>query len=365
MIDTSEELIKTIMRNTHDAAGYALTALKRSKKHIYIFGAGAAGILVKRNLEQFDLPVYRFVDNNISKHGMIMDGIPIVSFDDLLSDPNKNIVIGTVEFHYEVVQQCINEGISSNDICFADFLHYGGENTALDYFSKNINAIIDIFEHCADQESKELFVSNLFYQINRDRSHYKGKLSPLSKQYFDTDIIFTNDDEVYFDCGAKDGDTAIIFHNLKKGNYKKIVNFEPDEANFELLEKNTKIFSKIENINAGVGDTEEQLAFNGNNGGHSSFDNNGTLMAKIIPLDNFIDQNPTLIKMDIEGFELDALVGAKKILKKLKPKLAICLYHKPCDIVSLPKFILSQRKDYKLYLRLYRNFGHDLVCYCV
>ena len=365
MINSSEELIKIILQNTYDAADAAITALQCSKKHIYIFGAGAAGLLVKQNLERFQLSIYRFVDNNTSKHGTLIEGIPVVGFSELIADVNRAVVIGTVEFHSEVVTQCIDGGIPLNDICFADFLHYDGGDSVLNYFCENVNSVVEIFEQCADQESRDLFVANLLYQINRDRRHYNGKLSPLSKQYFDSEIIQINDAEVYFDCGAKDGDTVLLFHNFSNGIYKKIVTFEPDKDNFELLAKNTERFNRIENINAGVGEFEEQLAFNGEKGGHSAFDDNGVMTAKIVPLDKYIDRKPTFIKMDIEGFELSALTGARETLKALKPKLAICLYHKPCDIVSLPKYILSQRNDYKLYLRLYRDFGHDLVCYCV
>ncbi len=365
MNSISEEFVKTLLNHTFDTANEAIASLHLSKRKIYIFGAGAAGVLVKQNLERFNLSTYRFVDNDISKHGTSINGTPIISFADLLLTKDRVIVIGTVAYHNEVVKQCIEGGIDQSDICFADFLHYDGQNTVRDYFNENISSIIEIFEHCADMESRELFVANLLYQINRDRRHYNCTLSPLLKQYFDTDIVQTGDEEVYFDCGAKDGDTVIAFHNLKQGKYKTIVTFEPDHSNFESLTQNTGGYKRIKNINAGVGEREEQLAFNGNKGGHSAFDGNGKLSANIVPLDKFIGEGPTLIKMDIEGFELSALIGANEILRKLKPKLAICLYHKPLDIVSLPKYILEQRSDYKLYLRLYRDFGHDLVCYCV
>lgn len=361
-----KKFIQTIFDMQYDCAAESISALQRNRKRIYIFGAGAAGKLVNQNLHHFGLSAYRFVDNSSKKIGSLVDGVPVIGFQELQSAQEpKMVLIGTVAYHNEVVDQCINNGIPEHEICYADLLHYSGNGVVRNYFSQNIDAIMEIFSHCADETSREIFIANLLYQLNRDRRHYRSELSPLSTQYYDPEIMCFNDDEVYFDCGAKDGDTAIQFHELRGGHYKKLVTFEPDTANFVLLKDNTRSMQNILNINAGVGESEEVLAFDGQKGGHSSFSEDGALCAKILPLDNFIDEKPTFIKMDIEGFELSALTGAKEILQKYKPKLAICVYHKPCDLVELPKYILSQRNDYKLIFRLYRDFGHDLVCYCI
>ncbi len=354
-----------LLKHTYDAAADAIADLRQSQKNIYIFGAGAAGLLVKYNLENFNIFANKFVDNNIAKQGAIIDGIPVIGFSDLLSDKNKVIILGTVAYHSEVLKQCLESGILESEICYADFLHYEGENKIRNYFYNNLDSIIDIFSHCADLESKEMFVANILYQLNRDRRHYQCPVSDLSKQYYDAEIMNLNDNEVYFDCGAKDGDTAILFHDIRRGKYKKIIAFEPDEENFNKMSKNLERYEQIMCVKAGVGGREEKLSFNGCKGGHSSFGNSGECTAEIVPIDKYIDEKPTLIKMDIEGYELEALRGSKSVLTQLKPKLAICVYHKPCDIVELPKYILSQRNDYKIYFRLYRDFGHDLVCYCI
>ena len=44
---------------------------------------------------------------------------------------------------------------------------------------------------------------------------------------------------------------------------------------------------------------------------------------KIVPLDDFIDENPTLIKLDVEGAEVDALIGAARMLRQCRPKIFI------------------------------------------
>lgn len=44
-------------------------------------------------------------------------------------------------------------------------------------------------------------------------------------------------------------------------------------------------------------------------------------------------KNVSFLKMDIEGAELHALKGAEKVIVKNHPKLAICIYHTPVDMV--------------------------------
>lgn len=69
--------------------------------------------------------------------------------------------------------------------------------------------------------------------------------------------------------------------------------------------------------------------------------------------------------MDIEGSEHDAILGAKKIIKRYKPVLAICVYHRDEDFFDIPNLILSIRPDYKLYFRQYEITDEETVCYAV
>jgi len=69
--------------------------------------------------------------------------------------------------------------------------------------------------------------------------------------------------------------------------------------------------------------------------------------------------------MDIEGAELQGLKGAKNIIVKNRPKLAICIYHKPEDILEIPLYLQSIVPDYKFYIRHYSNHDIETVLYAV
>jgi hypothetical protein len=73
----------------------------------------------------------------------------------------------------------------------------------------------------------------------------------------------------------------------------------------------------------------------------------------------------TFIKMDIEGAELEALKGARNTICRHRPKLAICVYHRQEDLVTIPQYILSLHEDYRLYLRHYGDFCTETVLYAV
>jgi hypothetical protein len=65
------------------------------------------------------------------------------------------------------------------------------------------------------------------------------------------------------------------------------------------------------------------------------------------------------IKMDIEGYERNALSGAQETIRKYKPELAICIYHKLEDIYKIPEYIKQLLPEYNCIIR---GGGH-MVCY--
>jgi len=151
--------------------------------------------------------------------------------------------------------------------------------------------------------------------------------------------------------GAFVGDTAYIFDKELKP--KNIIALEPDKINYSRLLKNIKL-NKLENVipvNKGVGNKIEKLKVNLSGGVGAYLSDTGREQVLITTIDNLVTQlnaaKISLIKMDIEGYELFALKGAEQTIKKFKPSLLICLYHTGRDFFEIPAFLKKINPNYK------------------
>jgi len=76
-----------------------------------------------------------------------------------------------------------------------------------------------------------------------------------------------------------------------------------------------------------------------------------------------LKEKVTLIKMDIEGAELEGLKGAKNTILRDKPKLAICIYHSDNDMIRIPEYIHSIVPEYKLFVKHHSILSYETVLY--
>lgn len=181
----------------------------------------------------------------------------------------------------------------------------------------------------------------------------------------ETEIYF---DEVFVDAGCYDGTKAFQFAKNTNFQYKKIIALEPDAINLKRMRENLN-FNSLDNvivIQKGLWDKKETLKFSGNGSSSSNISSKGDIEIQVDSLDSLLNEEVvTFLKMDIEGAELKALQGARNIIQKYKPKLAISMYHKPEDIIEILGFIKELVPEYKLYLRHYSTTIVETVLYAV
>jgi FkbM family methyltransferase len=165
--------------------------------------------------------------------------------------------------------------------------------------------------------------------------------------------------EVVFDCGACIGDISTIFAALV-GTSGEVHTFDPVPLHSRFCHLHAELNPMLRHtfhintlavgstLKRGSGVVKDTLKISP---GGCNVDNFETTS-----LDDYVSKNQLqrvdYIKMDIEGFEVSALQGAEKILRDLKPRLAICTYHKTQDLWEIPALIKKINSKYKLY------FGH-------
>jgi FkbM family methyltransferase len=166
------------------------------------------------------------------------------------------------------------------------------------------------------------FNDTLSNQINIYGSHELEILDFIKKK-----IIKKKNNRIFLDIGANIGNHSL---NLQK-YFKKIICFEPHPLIFCMLKLNLQYFDNIQLLNYGLSNKKssgvmlkKQLNMAGINANNILINKkNIYYKIKLDKLDNILSDythlknknSIDLIKMDIEGSELRALEGMRKILK--------------------------------------------------
>ncbi|MBQ7654415.1 MAG: FkbM family methyltransferase, partial [Clostridia bacterium] len=105
--------------------------------------------------------------------------------------------------------------------------------------------------------------------------------------------------------------------------------------------------------NKGVWSENTFLNFEKAAGRQSKISSSGNRQIEVISVDS-LKEDFSFIKMDVEGSEKKALLGAEKTIRKNLPKLYVCAYHRNEDIFELPLLINSFDERYEFYFRQHK-----------
>lgn len=270
---------------------------------------------------------------------------------------------------FSLYLECRRENINPNALCF--------NLSWIDKFNimnldETLNKEIEfVLSNLKDNLSKKILTARCNSILSGDIS-LLDQIPIYQNQYFSNEYYHINENEVFFDCGAYSGDSIGSFLSFTNGNYKKILAFEPDSLARgrlrEFIQKNR--YKAIKVFDCCLGETNRTANFISTNTG-SSFEVNPLDLdsktdfetVKVKKLDDFYDEYPTFIKMDIEGGELGALKGAERIIRDLHPKLAVCIYHKYNDFYEIPLLIKKFCPDYKFKIRQHYALYGEVVLY--
>jgi FkbM family methyltransferase len=409
--DNLKEIISYGRKNNtskKERLAYEFSLWKRTSADngVILYGAGNVGNIIYNFLKKLGIEVLCFVDSDKNKTGMLHYDLPVLLPEDAGKMFPEALCIISInipeisEMFYSLSFRMIASGVKHN-IHFNFLKKYGvlsgydlTKNFHLYHDTDVFNAEAAVFQVgklLTDEYSREIY-----YKLIRSRViDYDIPLDcwyPRPGIYFGENLFSVLPDEVVMDCGAYCGDTLQAYMELYGDSFKKWVFFDPMDENIkkimELKEAlDPDIRRKIDIYKGALGNTTEPAIFfdlANNPGGGSILDSssceytlNFVPLGRKYPVPSFrIDDfffsaspknnmpYPTLIKMDIEGSEFNALKGGEKTIRMAKPVLAISIYHKSKDLWEIPLWINEVMPDANLFLRA-NNLYWDFCVYAI
>jgi len=345
----------------------------RFEDRLVIFGAGGMGRKIRQALAGIGCCPLAFCDNNSQIWDKEIEGVRVLSPAAAVAAFPKAVFMVAIwhPSRTEGLRRRVEElqKLGCQEVtCFIPlFWKYP------DLFLPNM--FWEVPGRLSGQESRIAAARELLDDLGRaefDRQlafHRSGDFFALGEpepgeQYFPSDIVKLSGQETFVDCGAYDGDTLRDFLLHSQGSFRKVLALEPDAENFKKL-ANSSNDDRVVTLQYAVGARRELLRIS-SSGPSSSISSSGSIEIQCVTLDELLaDEEPTFIKMDIEGSEIDALKGAQKTLKRCRPRLAVCVYHHPDHLWSIPLLLNELVPESRLTIRSHMLDGFDTVCYCL
>ncbi|MDE1935081.1 FkbM family methyltransferase [Bradyrhizobium sp.] len=215
------------------------------------------------------------------------------------------------------------------------------------------------YNGCANLLRKTLPERNIAIRLNEDATFefpygdgYWSKLLDRSYHYEDElELLFRHSVDVDYtllDCGANYGYWSVLVTSKPFGAHKAIA-FEPSSENFAKLANNAKVNgSRFETLKCAIGAAKGTARLSGTK--HEAFSiAGGTVGGEEVPvmaLDDLLAEGRIapggkyLIKLDVEGVEIDAIKGGTKLLAG--DSVIICEEHGNDPDHTVSRYILDQ-----------------------
>ncbi len=334
--------------------------IKESGLPVVVYGMGNGADKVIDEFNRLSIPVLGVTASDTFVRGQSFRGFTVKRLSEFSGDfiiavafasslPDVMNHIYSLSEKYRVLVPCVP--VFGNEIFNREFIEKN---------SNKINSAYELF----DDDSKRIFAGCVNFMFG-------GELDTLKSVTTERDEIFTgafslDSNESYLDLGAYRGDTVSEFLHYCGGKYNSITALEPDRRTFKKLSEYLQGIPQSEGIQKAIYSENKTVCFSSNAGRQSAIASKGEKIETVTVDSLCKNKKVTYIKMDVEGAELDAIEGAKLILKEQKPKLNIALYHKSADLFEIPLKIAEINPGYKFHIRRHPYIPcWDMNLYCV
>jgi FkbM family methyltransferase len=348
---------------------------------IVLFGAGNLGRRTLTGLREIGIQPLCFVDNNKSLWGKDLNGVPVLNpAEGATLYGNRATFVVTIwragggdrmasrvgqlrELGCKTVVPFLPLYWKYSDSLLPHYMH-----DLPHHVHAQADRVRQALSLMADDASRREYIAQMCFRLLGDFASLPDPVQ--GDAYFREELFRLRSDETLVDCGAFDGDTLELFLKNSAHSFKGAIAFEPDPENYGKLAARVasmppKTRERIATYQAATGETNRRVLMDVGKGVSSKIGKGGREV-DCLSLDSAIlDMPVTFIKMDIEGSELDTLAGARELIHKNAPILAVSAYHRQSDLWNIPLFIHDLSPDYSFHLQPHDLEGWDVVCYAI
>ena len=203
-----------------------------------------------------------------------------------------------------------------------------------------------------------------FMALRRLREEWTFEDAPIStERYFIPEVVEgLRDREIFLDGGAHHGAVSLAFAARSAG--LRILAVEPDAANRAVLGDTLRGLTGAEVLDCALAAQDGTAAFSEGYGFASKLSASGQVQVSVRSIDS-LDVEPSLIKLHLEGGELDALRGARETLHTQRPVVSATVYHNADGLWRTAGWLMRELDDYRFLFRNHCWCGTGAIVYAI
>lgn len=360
-----------------------------SAGRVVLLGSGGLGRRFQRGLRAAGIEPLAFADNDQGRWGSAIYGTVVMSPDEAVTrfaDAAFVVTIwGAGSTHRFEHSQAQLHRLGARVVRPAAELAWAHAEQVLPHYAMDLPSrllrqaedVRQAFDLLGDDRSRREYLEQVRFRLTGDPSTLPPKDRGL--HYLQPDLVRPVAGEVMLDCGAYDGDTLVSWLAERGADFSTWVALEPDRASrgrllalLDRLPAETARRVRVRPYAVGAEHATLRFASTGeaSSTGVAAAGSDAELTdVRSLPIDDLVAElavaSPTMLKMDIEGAELDALAGAHRTIAAGRTVVAASVYHRQDHLWRIPLAVHETRDDLTMALRPHNEQGWDLVLYAV
>lgn len=325
--------------------------LAAERRPIFIYGMGDGAAKILTVFRRYNIPCAGFFASDEFVRGHSFAGYRVHKLSEVEEQIDDFVVVLAFAAGYPELVELIRNLARRHTLYVPDVPVIGGGLFTYAYCMKHLPELNAVYRSLADDESRRVLLNILQYKIS-GCIHYLDAVTATDDEIYHG-ILRPGKAEHFVDLGAYNGDTIRELLEHTHNAYNTVHAVEPDKRNFKKLVRflEESGLKRINAYNCCAWCKDTELPFASKTGRQSVISTSGErITARSV--DSLMQGAPvTFLKMDVEGFEREALWGASKTILHYAPKLTVAVYHRNEDLFELPLLVKKLNPKYQLYLR--------------